>query len=281
VAADPPFGFVQLEFGFRVGPRDGHFILREHEKASPRRVLVLGTLGAPERRRLKGRKGRTVTEADAEPVPTTRATVVLPEPFATREAAAAWLAGLRSGGEAADAEVQAAVAVLNEAVHAHRVAAADAHARDVSPRQALVTRIGFGSGSHVAEGRYEEAWELPRRAGRTRRSLESPDERFAALLGGRDSAGASEELVLRARMDVDAGRRREAALQARVALEALLADASDQPAGARGELESDRYSVGDAANAALRGPLDDELWKALTEAVVHMEAALRRRRLPG
>ena len=51
--------------------------------------------------------------------------------------------------------------------------------------------------------------------------MEAPDERFAALLGAREQPLVAEELVLRARMDLDAGRPREAALQARVALEAL------------------------------------------------------------
>ena len=62
--------------------------------------------------------------------------------------------------------------------------------------------------------------------------MESPEERYAAILGGRDRGLAGEELVLRARMDLDAGRVREAALQARVALEALLAEL---PSGGTGE----------------------------------------------
>ena len=76
----------------------------------------------------------------------------------------------------------------------------------------------------MADGRFSDAWELPRERTRTRRSMEAPEERFAALLGGRERPLACEELVLRARADLDAGRPREAALQARVALEALLAE---------------------------------------------------------
>jgi hypothetical protein len=79
----------------------------------------------------------------------------------------------------------------------------------------------------------------------------------------------AEELVLRARADLNAGRGREAALQARVALEAL------------GGLDSHRDAVGLAANAALAGDLDDGELQALTEAVKGMEAALRRHRLGG
>ena len=63
--------------------------------------------------------------------------------------------------------------------------------------------------------------------------MEAPDERFAALLGGREAALACEELVLRARADADAGRDREAALQARIALESLLSEMEKLPAARR------------------------------------------------
>jgi hypothetical protein len=281
VAADSLFAFVQLEFGFLLGPSDGRFIVRSAPNAEPDRVLVLGTLGARERRGLlRGRRGQAVEESGPEPVPTARATAIHPEPFPSAEEAGSWLSSLRSDGSAAGAELAAALAYLNAALHAHRAAAADPHARDVSARQALVARIGYGSGDQVAEGRYAEAWELPGERARAKRSMESPDERFAAILGGREPALACEELVLRARTDIDAGRRREAALQARVALEALLAECgAEQPAEARSQLESDRYDIGEAANAAVRGDLPADLWDAVTAAVERMESALRRRRL--
>lgn len=281
MAADASFGFVQLEFPFSLGPRDGHFIVRAASDGPPERVLVIGTLGAPERRRMKRKRKDTVVEADAEPVATTRVTIVHPEPFRTRDEAEVWLNGLRDDELEVAEEIRVATAAVNSAVHAHRVAAADPHTRDVIHTQALVTRVGIGSGDDVAAGRFHEAWEVPpAKEAKARRSMESPDERFAAILGGRERASACEELVLRARADVDAGRRSEAALQARVALESLLADAAtDQPASARGELESDRYVVGDAANAALKGDVDDETWAGLEAAVERMEAALRRVRL--
>jgi hypothetical protein len=82
----------------------------------------------------------------------------------------------------------------------------------------------------------------------------------------------AEELVLRARVDLDAGRPREAALQARIALEAILAAGYE----AGGELSTHRRAVGDAANAALHGDLDAELTEAVTTAVEDMRRALRR-----
>ena len=44
------------------------------------------------------------------------------------------------------------------------------------------------------------------------------------MLGGRERVDVCETLLLRARADLDAGREREAALQLRVGLEALLAE---------------------------------------------------------
>ena len=55
---------------------------------------------------------------------------------------------------------------------------------------------------------------------------------------------ACEELVLRARADLDAGRVREAALQARMALESLLAELPEMPDDRRPALEGDREAVG-------------------------------------
>jgi hypothetical protein len=175
--------------------------------------------------------------------------------------------------------VQAAIRELNRALHAHRVAAADPYVREVSADQALAVRMGFGSGDEVVEGRFAKAWELPGRSARTRRSMEAPEERFAALLGGRERALPAEELVLRARADLDAGRGPEAALEARVALESLLAGLEGDRG--LGELQGDRDVVGRAANAALGGALPPELEGELAEAVERMEQALRRRRLKG
>jgi hypothetical protein len=140
----------------------------------------------------------------------------------------------------------------------------------VSMDHALACRIGYGSGEAVAEGRFADAIELPRAgARRPRRSMQAPDERFAALLGGREEPLLAEELLLRARADLNAGREREAALEARIALEALVADL-----GERAPVDQ-RERITAAANAALEGRPS----AGLEEAVAAMEAAVRRRRL--
>ena len=123
-------------------------------------MLVLRTLGAPQRRLLRGRRGRRVSEVPEEPVPTTRVTVVRPRPFDSGDQAAGWLGELRGDRAAADQEVRASVRQVNRAIHAHRVAAADPWAREVSEAGALVVRVGYGPGETVAEGRFTEAWML-------------------------------------------------------------------------------------------------------------------------
>lgn len=278
--ASPLFGFTQLEFGFLLGPADGRYMVRTDPGEKPETVLVLSTLAAPERRRLRGRRGKVVERADAEAVPTSRATVVRTDPFPTTDHAEVWLSAIRDDSERRDNELDRAIGILNGALRAYRVARADPHVREVSPDQALVTRIGIGSGDDAVAGMFKQAWELPHAGvARPKRSMEAPDERFAALLSGRESVLACEELVLRAGMDIRAGRRREAALQARVALEALLAELPQLASDRRAALEADRKAVGDAANAALRGDLSDELADALEASITRMESALRARRL--
>jgi hypothetical protein len=248
-------------------------VVRSQRHGPTEAVLVLTTLGAPERRRRSGRRSRAVKQAEPEAVPTARASVVRPEPFRSREQAAAWLARLGGDEEAVLAELDAALTTLNKALRAQRAAAADPYVAEVSASRALVARVGYGGGEAVAEGRFGEALELPRAGGRrVKRSMETPEERFAALLGAREEALVAEELVLRARLDLDAGRLREAALQARVALEALIAEVGP---GA-GELGGHRAAVAEAANEALRGDVraDD-----VQEAVAAMEGVLRRHRL--
>jgi hypothetical protein len=240
-------------------------------------VLVLSTLGAPERRRMLGRRARPLEGAGPEPVPTARATVVRPEPFGSRDEAAGWLAGLKGDEEGIDDELGRAVRTLNRALRARRAATADPWLGEVSADRALAVRIGYGRGEAVAEGRFGEAIELPRGGARpVRRSMEAPEERFAALLGARRQPLVGEELVLRARADLAADRPREAALQARIALEALIAELPDGEA-----LGEWRRPVGEAANAALRDELREEAGQRVERAVVAMEAALRRHRLRG
>jgi hypothetical protein len=249
---------------------------------APQSVIALKTLGAPERRMLRGKRARNVSEADVEPVPTSRATVIAAEPFASPLEAEAWLTALRRDRDSLHEEARLGAAELNRMLRAHRAAAADPWAAiECSPAHALIVRVGYGSGDLVAEGRFDNALELPRtEAGALARGRRGdavgPGERLAAILSGRDELLACEELVLRARADVEAHRPREAALQARIALEAVLAELDPGDP----ELAASRADVGDAANAALAGDPPEDLQSAVASAIERMERVLRRRPAP-
>ena len=279
------FGFVQLEFPWALGPQDGRYVVRGHA-GEVEHVLVLATLGAPQRHRLRGRRPRRAAP-DPAPVPIARATLVAARAFADQRAAERWLRAATDDRDAAAARVRDAVAVLNRVLHLHRAATADPHVREVDADQALVVRVGFGDGEQVADGHWLRAVEPPlQRAGRRREAALRPQERLAALLGARDAALACEELALRARQDVDAGRRREAALQLDVALGAALAELEPwTPRGdvavRLGELRELRPAVQAAARAALQGGVDDDEDAAVRHALERLEAALRARTALG
>jgi hypothetical protein len=233
-------------------------------------VLVVGGLEAPRRTRRRARR------ADPEPkeVEVTRATVIEVSQLGDLDAADAWLAR----AVADEGVVGEALALLNQAVAGHRLAAFDPWVADADPSRALVCRVGYGTGEQVADGEWESARELP--PPRPARSMFSPAERVAAILGGRDVALACEELVLRARGDLAHGRAREAALQLSVALDAALAELEvwrEQLAPRLDELETLRGGVAAAAAAALEGGLEGESVAVIEHALGRVEAALRAR----
>ena len=88
---------------------------------------------------------------------------------------------------------------------------------------------------------------------------------------------ACETLLLRARADLDAGRDREAALQLRVGLEALLVELKEALADPGHEedmatLSERRSEAGEAANAALQGDLTREQARAGARAAGDLRA---------
>ena len=141
-------------------------------------------------------------------------------------------------------------AVLNRALRAHRAA----RGRPLRARRVAPTGRSWCGSATAPATRWPTAasprrWELPRPGAATaKRSMEAPEERFAALLGGREQPLVARSWCCAPAPTSTPGRPREAALQARVALEALLAE--------RGALAEHRGAVGDAANAALLGELD-------------------------
>jgi len=284
------FGFIQFDFAGALAVADGRYLVRDgdHEQ-----VLVIETLGAPPpaRRRRKRPKDAEIGEPPAE-LPVARATVVLAfNAFEDESAAAAWLSEATAAEESIDQLVEQGIAELNQALHAQAVASGDPYPQTVTPARAVTIRIGFGSGQALADGAFTSAHQVDPGLGpisrRRQRDEElRPQQRLAAVLGGREQLDACETLVLRARADLDAGRNREAALQLRVGLEALLVELRNALADPGHEedmttLESHRSDVGDLANTALAGDIDAAQLDSLQQIQAICERVLRRRRVLG
>jgi hypothetical protein len=326
------FLFIQMEFPWALGPPDSRYLLRPRAGAEAERVVVLGTLGAGRAsigRRSSGRasggrrrwpmSARARPRATPEPAPVTtaRATIVDPTSVSAERQAQAWLSDLD-----AEREARAAVAVLNRVLYSYRIATADPYIHEVSPAQALVIRAGWGEGEQVADGRWLYACELPwapsgRRSAGTRRlggggrsAALRPQERLAELLGGRGASLVSEELALRARLDLDQGRLLHAAVEldrafaaalpelraegrqdlairiaelekllagVRLQARAALGDEADGAAGARDSAEPAGATGAPGSSGAKSEPEED----VIRHALERLEAALRARTAHG
>jgi hypothetical protein len=298
--SDRLFLFVQFEFPWELGPPDGRYLLRDGEDADPEHVVVLGTLGARQRAPTRGRLLSAASRSRArkrvappEPEPsavlTARATIVDPVSVSAERQAKAWLADLDG-----EREIEAAASVLNRVLHLHRIAAADAYLHEVSPDQALVIRAGWGEGEQVADGKWLHAQELPWRgpAGVRRKRIGDraaalrPQERLAELLGGRGKTLLCEDLVLRARLDLDQGRTTQAAVELQAAYAAALAELPGERredlAIRLAELEKLRAGVEQQARSALSANNDAELdEEVVRHGLGRLEAILRARTATG
>jgi hypothetical protein len=283
MSAEPAalFRFAQVEVPWPLGPPDGRYVVRpDGDLDAPiDHVIVIATLGASRRQRIRGRRpSKVAPEPGPAEVTTGRATIVdSAEPVTDRAAADSWL---RAAGED---ELEKALATLNRMLDEFRRVAADPYAFAIGRERLIAARIGYGAGEQVADGRWQQALELPLPASSRRRAdVLAPQARLAATLGGRGRTLVCEELVLRARADLDADRQRECALQLLVALDAAVAELGTEPASlglsARvAELRERRADVAAAAQAALaREPSADQ--QELVRATVgRLQAALRAR----
>lgn len=276
-----------MDFAGTLPLGDGRYLARDEEGE---KVLVVQTLGArqiPVRRKRRARQ----VEAGAEPspLPLTRVTGVRAfAPLESEEEAARWLDEASEAEDTTGVLLEEAAGLLNRALYAQAVASAEPHSGELTPERAVAARIGYGSGEEVAESDFTAAREVEISAGgasrRRRREDLRPQERIAGVLGGRERLDACETLLLRARADLDGGRMREAALQLRVGLEALLVELRGALADPSHEedmaaLDSRRGEAGEVANAALNGDLSAKQASDVRELLEICERVLRRRRV--
>lgn len=281
---------MQFEFPGTLAVPDGRYLARDGSGEEGQRVLVVETAGAAPARRRRRRPKQAEPGAAPESLPLTRVTAVrAQQPFDSAADARRWLEQTVASEDSIDAAIADAVGLLNRALHAQAVASADPLGAEVSPERAATVRVGHGSGKEVAAGRFAEAKAVDARSAagsrRGRRDEElRPQERLAAVLGDRERLDACETLLLRARADLDAGRRREAALQLRIGLEAMLVELDGALADPgheedMAELSARRGEAGEAANAALRGDLSVDDERGVEELTAICERVLRRRRV--
>lgn len=279
--------FLQLELAGTIGVEPGRY-LAAAAPAGGERVLVVQTDGAPPppRRRLgRTRPGRPRGDRSAAPVPLTTVTVIDPGAPLDSEEARRRLSELRGDPELIDRLLGPALALVNRAVHAHRAAVLDPALADVTAEHALAIRVGFGSGDQLSEGRFAVAIDLPPSPRRRRGEALRPQERIAAVLGARERVPAFELLLLRARADLDCDRNREAALQLRAGLTALLAERDAVAAPGQEPdltaLEERREAAERTAAEALAGEPAAGAVAELEETLGLAERVLRRRRALG
>lgn len=253
------------------------------------RIISLESIDATaavRRRTRRWRRSRHPASDRSPTVPLTRATIVDPNDFAAPEQARAWLRDLDPQQEA-----DAAFAALNRLLYAHRIAAADPYFDAVTPDAATRLRAGFGTGEQVASGRWSQARELypPESADQTRTRKRAAmlsarrEERFAALLAGRDRPLACEELALRARLDLDNRRLANATIELERAVAAAISELTEEQLKPRREelqalapeltrIAASVIAAGD--QPATAAGIDEQ---QLNQALSRLEAALRAR----
>jgi hypothetical protein len=275
------FRFAQIEVPWPLGPPDGRYVLRPDGDATApvTHVLVIATLGATRRHRMRGRRAQAAAvEPGAADVAVGRATIIdsavpLPDPAAAQF----WL---RTAGEG---QLETGLATLNRVLGEFRRVAADPYAFPIGRDRLIAARIGYGTGDQVADGRWEQALALPPPVPSRRRvDVLAPQARLAATLGAREHTLVCEELVLRVVSDLDAGASREAALQLLVALDAAVAELAAEPAtlglaSRVDELRGRRDGVAQAAQAALGAEPSAPQQALVDDTVARLQAALRAR----
>jgi len=258
-------GCIQLEFARPLGPSEGRYVVTDPalgaEGADVFDVRAVAARVLPESgggsRGALGRRSR----GEAKTLSLVRYTLIrASRPLSGDAAARAWLARLSADAGARERETQRALAVLNAAIRAYRVAAADPYAIEVSQSDAHAVRFGAGTRRQAFDGE-GEMWISAPRGGRaadggngSRLGTDrlEPTRAVASALAGRSAPTVAEDLVLRALLDLRLGDPIAAAAVLRGALALIVADPAPHTGIDDALLERTRQ----AADAVLRSARD-------------------------
>jgi hypothetical protein len=229
-------------------PRDPALDARNQQLAGVSRgigssdVLVVGVVAAPASHTRLLRKARQA-ERQAPPaeVPLSLVTFVKgTEPLSHPRDAARRLDAIRLSEDEQQRWVRRGLGVLNLAIRAYRTGAPDPYAIEVTRRDARRVRIGYGTTEEVQNGLWQEAVELPPPLRSRPKRIERlrPSEAVAVVLSGEAEVLESEDLLLRALIDLDQGRTRAAAYQAAGAMRLLPLELGSRPGANRIDLAS-------------------------------------------
>lgn len=289
------FPFVQFEFAHNIGPPEGRYIVRPHggapaveaeeeavrpghaleaARAEDERlanllghadVLVLRVRSAPAARLWRtGRRSRD-NGASVGEVPLVVATVIKStEILADRGAPKTLMQRLRDDEDERERRVLESLAVVNRAVSAYRVCAADPYVTPVTRFDARIVRAGWGSNDKLKSAEYDDAVVVPepRTPRMSRADRLMPTQGMAAVLSGSTPVLESEELLLKVLLDLDQDRVRGAAVGLRAATDLLVCElGAEQLQESLAERYAELVASGERvialADNATRQPLTD------------------------
>ena len=220
---------VQLEFVRPLGPSEGRYVVRfgTTEEAGPDvldvRAVAARVVTTPSKRRRGDAPG-------GDALSLVRYTLIrTSDPLPGEDAAREWLASRRADAGVRAQEAQRALAVLNMAIRAYRIAAGDPYAVEVTRADAHAVRFGAGTPRQTFDGEALE-WLADRPSSSGPRGVRDggpdrlgPARAVAAALAGRAAPQGADDLVLRALLDLRHGNPAGAAAGVLAALEVIAA----------------------------------------------------------
>lgn len=220
--------FVELELAHAIGPEEGRYLVGGEEDGGAD-VLQIRVVGAPPLRdgKLLRRNRAVPVDEGTREVSVLRVTWIgASQPDARKFDAEARLERLRREEGEREELIDAVLGVVNLAIRAHRAGARDPYVAELTRQDPREVRVGFGTAQELSRGAWTEAFRPPPpRMPRMQRSERlGPTDVVVLALGGRLGLLQAEDLALRALCDVDQGRPRAAAVQARACVELLAAE---------------------------------------------------------